>query len=72
MLLIAGLGALIGSTSVGMSFLCSMIKLRNCVGDKLEVLLKEIVSVAIETKVLKRLALKHVNVDTTFHEKAIS
>jgi len=46
-----------------------MTKWRNRVGGKLEALLKEIVTVAIETKVLKRHAVKHVNVDTTVHEK---
>lgn len=50
----------------------SMTKWRNRVGDKLEFLLEEIVNVAIETKALKRHALKHVNVDTTVHEKAIA
>jgi len=49
-----------------------MTKWRNRVGDKLEALLKEIVTVAIETKALKRHAVKHVNVDTTVHEKAIA
>ncbi len=41
-------------------------------GDKVGRLLKEILNVAIETKALKRHALKHVNVDTTVHEKAIA
>ena len=50
----------------------SMTRWRNRVGDKLEFLLEEIVNVAIETKALKRRALKHVNVDTTVHEKAIA
>jgi len=50
----------------------SMTKWRNRVGGKLEALLKEIVTVAIETKALKRHAVKHVNVDTTVHEKAIA
>ena len=50
----------------------TMTKWRNRVGDKLEFLLEEIVKVAIETKALQRSALKHVNVDTTVHEKAIA
>jgi len=50
----------------------SMTRWRHRVGDKLEFLLEEIVNVAIETKALQRRALKHVNVDTTVHEKAIA
>ncbi|MEY8211730.1 MAG: transposase [Gammaproteobacteria bacterium] len=47
----------------------SLTKWRNRVGHKLEVLLEEILSVAMETKALKPHALKHVKVDTTVHEK---
>jgi len=43
----------------------SLTKWRNRVGDKLETLLEEILTVALETKALKPPALKHVNVDTT-------
>lgn len=50
----------------------TLVKWRNRVGDKLEALLEEIISVAIEAKALKPHALKHVNVDTTVHEKAIA
>ncbi len=50
----------------------TLVKWRNRVGDMLESLLEEILNVAIETKALKRHALKHVNVDTTVHEKAIA
>lgn len=50
----------------------SLTKWRNRVGDKLELLLEEILTVAIETKALKPHAFKHVNVDTTVHEKAIA
>jgi len=50
----------------------SLTKWRNRVGDKLEALLEEILTVALETKALKPHALKHVNVDTTVHEKAIA
>ncbi len=50
----------------------TLVKWRNRVDDKLESLLEEILNVAIETKALKRHALKHVNVDTTVHEKAIA
>ena len=35
-------------------------------------LFEEILTVAIETKALKLHAFKHVNVDTTVHEKAIA
>ncbi|MDF1689200.1 MAG: transposase [Cycloclasticus sp.] len=41
----------------------SLTKWRNRVGDKLELLLEEILTVAIETKALKPHAFKHVNVD---------
>jgi len=50
----------------------TLVKWRNRVGDKLEALLEEILTVALETKALKPHALKHVNVDTTVHEKAIA
>ena len=50
----------------------SLTKWRNRMGDKLEALLEEILTVAMETKALKPHALKHVNVDTTVHEKAIA
>jgi len=50
----------------------TLVKWRNRVGDKLEVLLDEIITVAMESKALKPQALKHVNVDTTVHEKAIA
>lgn len=50
----------------------SLTKWRNRVGDKLEALLEEILTVAMETKALKPHAFKHVNVDTTVHEKAIA
>lgn len=50
----------------------TLVKWRNRVGDKLEVLLDEIITVAMESKALKPHALKHVNVDTTVHEKAIA
>ena len=43
----------------------TLVKWRNRVGDKLDVLLEEVINVAIESKALKRTALKHVNVDTT-------
>jgi IS5 family transposase len=50
----------------------SLTRWRNRVGDKLEALLEEILTVALETKALKPHALKHVNVDTTVHEKAVA
>lgn len=50
----------------------SLVKWRHRVGDKLNVLLEETIKVALETKVLKSTALKHVNVDTTVQEKAIA
>lgn len=50
----------------------TLVKWRNRVGDKLDALLEEVINVAIENKALKRTALKHVNVDTTVHEKAIA
>ena len=50
----------------------SLVRWRHRVGDKLEVLLEETVKVAMETKALKRTAVKHVNVDTTVQEKAIA
>ena len=50
----------------------TLVKWRSRVDDKLESLLEEMLNVAIETNALKRHALKHVNVDTTGHEKAIA
>jgi IS5 family transposase len=50
----------------------TLVKWRNRVGNKLDVLLEEILSVALDTKALKPHALKHVNVDTTVQEKAIA
>lgn len=50
----------------------TLVKWRNRVGDKLDALLEEVICVAMETKALKPQALKHVNVDTTVHEKAIA
>ena len=50
----------------------SLTRWRKRVGDKLDVLLEETLLVAQEIKALKRTALKHVNVDTTVQEKAIT
>ena len=50
----------------------SLVKWRQRMGDKLEVLLEETIKVAMESKALRRTAVKHVNVDTTVQEKAIA
>lgn len=50
----------------------SLVKWRQRMGDKLEILLEETIKVAMESKALKRTAIKHVNVDTTVQEKAIA
>ena len=50
----------------------SLTRWRQRVGDKLVALLEETLLVAQENKVLKRTTLKHVNVDTTVQEKAIT
>ncbi len=50
----------------------SLVKWRQRVGDKLDVLLAETIDVALRTRALKSTALKHVNVDTTVQEKAIA
>ena len=50
----------------------TLVKWRQRMGDKLEALLEETIQVALESKALKRTALKHVNVDTTVQEKAIA
>jgi len=46
----------------------SLTKWRNRVGDNLVALLKEILTVALETKAFKPHALKQVNIDTTVHD----
>ncbi len=50
----------------------SLTRWRNRMGDKLDALLEETILVAQENKALKRTAVKHVNVDTTVQEKAIT
>lgn len=50
----------------------SLVKWRNRVGDRLEVLLEETIQVAMETGVLKSTTIRHVNIDTTVQEKAIA
>ena len=50
----------------------SLTRWRDRVGDKLELLLRHTIEVALETKAMSARELDHVNVDTTVQEKAIT
>lgn len=50
----------------------SLVKWRQRVGDKLEVLLSETIELARSSKAMSPRALEHVNIDTTVQEKAIA
>ena len=52
--------------------LTSLVKRRQLVGDKLELLLDETIELACSTKAMSVRSLDHVNVDITVQEKAVA